>query len=153
MATDIAVGDKAPALTLPATGGETIHIPSKEGKRQVVFFYPKDNTPGCTTEAKSFSALKSAFLKNETEIIGISRDSLASHEKFIDKQGLEVVLASDEDGAACEAFGVWIEKNMYGRKFMGIERSTFVIEPDGTVSHVWRKVRVKDHAEDVLSKL
>ena len=153
MPTEIAVGEKAPALTLPATGDSTIHIPSNEGKRQVIFFYPRDNTPGCTTEAKAFSALKAEFERRDVEIIGISRDSLASHDKFVDKQGLNIRLASDEDGKATEAFGVWVEKNMYGRKFMGIERSTFVIEADGTVSHIWRKVKVKGHAEEVLGKL
>lgn len=153
MPTDINVGDKAPALSLPATGETTVHIPSKSGKRQVIFFYPKDNTPGCTTESKAFSALKPDFDAKETEIIGISRDSLASHEKFKEKQDLDITLASDEDGKACEAFGVWVEKNMYGRKFMGIERSTYVIEADGSVSHVWRKVKVKGHAEAVLAKL
>ncbi len=153
MTTDIKVGDKAPALTLPATGEATVEIPSKAGKRQVIFFYPKDNTPGCTTEAKAFSALKADFDAKDTEIIGISRDSLASHEKFIEKQELEVTLASDEDGKATEAFGVWVEKNMYGRKFMGIERSTYVVEADGQISHVWRKVKVKGHAEAVLDKL
>lgn len=153
MPTDINVGDKAPALSLAATGETTVHIPSKSGKRQVIFFYPKDNTPGCTTESKAFSALKPDFDAKETEIIGISRDSLASHEKFKEKQDLDITLASDEDGKACEAFGVWVEKNMYGRKFMGIERSTYVIEADGSVSHVWRKVKVKGHAEAVLAKL
>lgn len=151
MPKNVAVDDKAPTLTLPATGGGEVTIPSPEGRRQVIFFYPRDNTPGCTTEAKAFTELKQQFADKETEIIGISRDTLASHDKFIQKQELDVILASDKDGTACEAFGVWVEKSMYGRKFMGIERSTFVIESDGTVSHVWRKVKVKGHAEDVLS--
>ena len=119
----------------------------------IVFFYPKDNTPGCTTEAKAFTEMKAEFDAKGFDIVGVSRDTLASHEKFIEKQALAIPLASDEDGAACEAFGVWKEKNMYGRKFMGIERSTFAIGSDGMIIECWRKVRVKGHVEKVLSIL
>ena len=147
----IEAGSKAPKLKLPATDGQTVMIPSGSG--QVLFFYPKDNTPGCTNEAKDFSALKADFEKKGFEIVGISKDSLASHEKFIAKQELSVVLASDEDGDASAAFGVWVEKNMYGRKYMGIERSTFVIGADGKIANVWRKVKVKGHAAEVLASI
>lgn len=143
-------GTKAPALTLEATGGQTIEIPPSGGRGLVVFFYPKDNTPGCTTESKAFSELKDAFAKAGYDIVGISKDGLKSHENFIAKQGLTIPLASDPDGTACEAFGVWKEKAMYGRKFMGIERSTFLIGADGIIKAAWRKVRVKGHAEAVL---
>ncbi|WP_084419137.1 peroxiredoxin [Henriciella litoralis] len=152
MAAVVTAGDPAPTLKLPGSDGD-ISIPSQNGRGQVVFFYPKDNTPGCTTEAKAFSEHQEAFEKAGYDIVGISRDSLASHEKFIEKQGLTVPLASDEDGSACEAFGVWVEKSMYGRKFMGIERSTFLIGADGTIIETWRKVRVKGHVEAVLSLL
>ncbi|MEQ9316503.1 MAG: peroxiredoxin [Henriciella sp.] len=151
MTAALSIGDKAPTLELPATGDTQVRIPS--GKGQVIFFYPKDNTPGCTNEAKDFSALKGKFSKKGYDIIGISRDSLASHEKFIAKQNLTIALASDEDGKATESFGVWVEKNMYGKKYMGIERSTFVIAADGSIANVWRKVKVKGHAEDVLTSL
>ncbi|WP_370372299.1 peroxiredoxin [Henriciella pelagia] len=151
MTAALAVGDKAPELELAATGGSNVKIPS--GKGMVVFFYPKDSTPGCTNEAKDFSALKADFAAKGYDIVGISRDSLASHDKFIARQELTIQLASDEDGQACEAFGVWVEKNMYGRKYLGIERSTFVISPDGTIEAVWRKVKVKEHAKTVLTAL
>ncbi|MEM6533993.1 MAG: thioredoxin-dependent thiol peroxidase [Pseudomonadota bacterium] len=143
-------GDTAPAITLPATNDRQVNLSQPKGKGLVLFFYPKDSTKGCTTEAQDFSALKSAFEALNVEIIGISRDSLASHEKFIIKSDLTVALASDEDGAASEAFGVWVEKSMYGKTYMGIERSTFLIGSDGKVAELWRKVRVKGHAETVL---
>lgn len=130
-----------------------MQVPPKEGRGLIIFFYPRDNTPGCTTEAKDFTELKDAFATKGFDIVGISREDLASHEKFIEKQALGIPLAADDDGSACEAFGVWKEKNMYGRKFMGIERSTFAIGPDGMIIECWRKVRVKGHAEEVLSIL
>jgi peroxiredoxin Q/BCP len=152
MAAVLTAGDPAPTLKLTATTGDVI-IPSNNARGQVILFYPKDNTPGCTTEAKAFSEHQETFNQAGYDIIGISRDSLASHEKFIAKQGLTIPLASDEDGSACEAFGVWVEKSMYGRKFMGIERSTFLIGADGMIIETWRKVRVKGHVEAVLSLL
>ncbi|MEM5517604.1 peroxiredoxin [Henriciella sp. AS95] len=151
MTAALAEGGKAPKLELPATGESNLKVPTDGGL--VLFFYPKDNTPGCTNEAKDFSALKADFAEKGYEVVGISRDSLASHEKFIAKQELTIRLASDEDGAACEAFGVWVEKNMYGRKYMGIERSTFIISPDGVIRSVWRKVKVKEHAKTVLTTI
>tara|TARA_Y100001947_G_C10268133_1_gene273036 strand:- start:227 stop:685 length:459 start_codon:yes stop_codon:yes gene_type:complete len=152
MSSVISAGDAAPKVHLETTGGK-VSIPSDSGRGLILFFYPKDNTPGCTNEAKDFTALKDEFDKKGFDIIGISRDSLASHEKFIAKQELGFPLATDEDGSVCEAFGVWKEKNMYGRKFMGIERSTFAIGADGMIIESWRKVRVKGHAEQVLSVL
>ncbi len=144
-------GDTAPAITLPATDGVTVNLATPKGKGHVIFFYPKDNTTGCTTEAIAFTALQDQFTALGIAIIGVSKDSLASHDRFRSKQNLSIMLASDEDGAACEGFGVWVEKNMYGRKYMGIERSTFLVLADGTVSDVWRKVRVKNHADEVYT--
>ncbi|MEO0549432.1 MAG: peroxiredoxin [Pseudomonadota bacterium] len=143
-------GDKAPEVTLPATGDTEINLGRPAGKGHVVFFYPKDNTKGCTTEAIDFTSLKPKFAELGFDIIGVSKDSLKSHASFQTKQSLEVTLASDTEGTACEAFGVWVEKSMYGKTYMGIERSTFVVLADGTLHEVWRKVRVKGHAEAVF---
>ena len=121
------------------------------GAPLVVYFYPKDDTAGCTTEAKDFSALSDAFAKAGITVVGVSKDSAASHAKFTAKHGLAVRLASDVEGGACEAFGVWIEKAMYGRKYMGIERATFLFGADGTLAKAWHKVRVAGHAEAVLA--
>ena len=153
MTAAINTGDKCPSVTLDATGDSTIGIPPSNGRGLVLFFYPKDNTPGCTTESKAFSALLGDFQEKGYDVVGISRDSIASHRKFIEKQDLRIPLASDEDGSVCEAFGVWVEKKMYGKTFMGIERSTFLVDPEGIVTDVWRKVRVKGHAEAVLERL
>ena len=146
-------GDKVPQLSLPATDQQTVDLSSPSATGHVLFFYPKDNTSGCTTEAKAFTELRDRFEAAGYSIIGISRDSLASHDRLREKQGLSITLASDEDGKASEAFGVWVEKRMYGKTFMGIERSTFVIGKDGTVEALWRKVRVKGHAEAVLEEV
>jgi len=143
-------GGTAPAITLPAIVRETVNLAAPLGKAHVIFFYPKDNTKGCTTEAIAFSALKSEFDALGVEIIGISKDSLKSHNSFTTKRDLTVTLASDEDGVACEGFGVWVEKNLYGRKYMGIQRSTFLVLTDGTIAEAWHKVRVAGHAEMVL---
>lgn len=143
-------GDPAPQLTLPCMPGNEVTLGMGQ-RGQVIFFYPKDNTPGCTNEAKDFSAAKAEFEKAGYDVIGVSKDSLKKHSNFIEKQGLTVTLASDVDGDACEAFGVWVEKSMYGKKFMGIERSTFLISTDGNILEVWRKVKVKGHANEVLS--
>ena len=121
------------------------------GRPLVVYFYPKDDTAGCTTEAKDFSALADAFGAADVTVVGISKDTPASHAKFTAKHGLSVRLGSDVEGAACEAFGVWVEKAMYGRKYMGIERATFLFGADGTLAKAWRKVRVPGHAEAVLA--
>ena len=153
MTASIKPGDACPSLSLPATDAKSVSIPPTDDRGLVLFFYPRDNTSGCTTEAKDFTALKAAFDKKGYDILGVSRDGLSSHQKFIDKQELGIQLASDEDGQACEAFGVWVEKKMYGKTFMGIERSTFLISPDGKIEDVWRKVRVKGHAQAVLDKI
>jgi len=146
-------GDACPSLSLSMSDGTSMRIPPTNGRGLVLFFYPKDNTPGCTTESKAFSALLPEFEEKGYDVIGVSRDSLTSHKKFIEKQDLRILLASDEDGEACETFGVWVEKKMYGKVFMGIERATFMIDPAGIVSEVWRKVRVNGHAEAVLQRL
>ncbi|MEL6750535.1 MAG: peroxiredoxin [Pseudomonadota bacterium] len=142
------LGKPAPTLTLAATGGDAT-IPG-EGP-MVVYFYPKDDTPGCTKEAIGFTDAASEFQQLGVSIIGISPDTLAKHEKFRAKHELGIRLASDEDKAAAEAFGVWVEKSMYGKKYMGIDRSTFLIDGDGKVVEEWRKVKVRDHVQTVLT--
>lgn len=144
------VGEKAPEFNMPTDGGEEVSLDALKGTPFVLYFYPKDSTPGCTTEAKDFTASIKEFDKLGVKVIGVSRDSLKKHANFREKQALEVILASDEDGATCEAFGVWVEKNMYGRKYMGIERATFLIDDAGVIRNVWRKVKVKGHVEAVL---
>ncbi len=143
-------GDRVPETSLEAMDGEKINPADFRGNKLVLYFYPKDDTSGCTREAQDFSALADQFEKAGTWILGVSRDSAASHRKFVDKYDLKVRLASDPDGSTCEAFGTWVEKSMYGRKYMGIERATFLINRDGTIARVWRKVKVPNHAEQVL---
>ena len=145
----IDIGDKAPDFTLPASGDRTITL-SDASSPVVLFFYPRDDTPGCTKEAIAFTGMEDDFVALGVTIWGISADSVASHEKFATKHALKMPLLSDEDNATCEAYGVWKEKNMYGKKFMGIERATFLIAADGTLAQVWRKVKVPGHAETVL---
>lgn len=144
-------GDKAPNITLPLPDGSATSVADQAGKVLVLYFYPKDDTPGCTTEAQSFTALAADFAEAGAVVIGVSKDSAARHRNFIDKYGLKVQLASDDDGAICEAYGTWIEKTLYGRNYMGIDRATFLIAGDGTIARIWRKVKVKGHAEDVLA--
>lgn len=144
----IDIGDKAPEFSLPASGGQTLDL---DGSGPLVlFFYPRDDTPGCTKEAIAFTGLEAEFAAIGVKIWGISADSLASHDKFAAKHGLTMPLLSDEDSAVCTAYGVWKEKNMYGKTFMGIERATFLITADGQLAQVWRKVKVPGHAEIVL---
>ena len=133
-----------------ATGGKTIRLKDLRGKNVVIYFYPKDSTPGCTTEGRDFSALHARFKRAGTVIFGVSRDSLASHEKFKEKQGFKFDLISDPDEALCKKFDVIHEKSLYGRKFMGVVRSTFLIDADGKLRREWRKVKVAGHAEEVL---
>ncbi len=147
------VGDKAPDFDLPRDGGETVALSAYLGKRVVLFFYPRDDTPGCTNEAIGFTAALPDFQALDAEVLGISKDSVKSHGKFAEKHRLGVPLLSDEQGDTCERYGTWVEKNLYGRTHMGIERSTFVIGPDGVLTHVWRKVRVPGHVEAVLETL
>jgi peroxiredoxin Q/BCP len=131
--------------------GGKLSLKSLKGRKVVLYFYPRDDTPGCTTEACGFRDNLPDFSKIDAEIVGVSRDTVAKHDKFKAKYDLPFVLASDEDGAVCEAYGVWVEKNMYGKKNMGIQRSTFLIDEKGVIRNVWRKVKVKDHVEEVLA--
>ena len=149
----IAVGKKLPDFTLPATGGKQVKLSGLKGKYVVLYFYPKDDTPGCTLEGRDFNALHAKFVRKNAVILGVSRDNLKSHEKFCDKFGFRFDLLSDEDEKVCTLFGVVKEKNMYGRKVWGIERSTFLIDPAGLLAREWRKVQVKDHAAEVLAAL
>ncbi|MGB0907207.1 MAG: thioredoxin-dependent thiol peroxidase [Maricaulaceae bacterium] len=147
----LAIGDKAPDFSMPRDGGETISLIDFAGRYLVLYFYPKDDTPGCTTEAIEFSARKGDFKTLNALILGVSKDKVAKHDKFIAKHDLTIPLGSDEEGDMIERYGVWVEKNMYGKKYMGIERSTFLIGPDGNIAQIWRKVRVKGHVEAVLN--
>lgn len=144
-------GAPCPAFDLPTDGGGRISLKSLKGRPFVIYFYPKDDTSGCTKEAIGFSEAKDAFEALGCAVIGVSRDSLASHDKFKAKYGLGIALGADETGAVTEAFGVWVEKSMYGRKYMGIDRSTFLIGADGRVRRVWRKVKVPGHVAEVLA--
>ena len=151
MAKDLAVGDKAPAFDLPAGGSGRLKLSELKGKAVVLYFYPKDDTSGCTKEAIDFTAKKKEFDKLGAVVIGVSKDSVPSHEKFAKKHALKVALGADEDGKTCEAYGVWVEKSMYGRKYMGIERATFLLDGTGKLRQVWRKVKVPGHADEVLA--
>jgi peroxiredoxin Q/BCP len=141
----------APTVDLPRNGGGTLNLADLRPNKVVVFFYPKDNTPGCTKEAIGFTEAAEEFSKLGVELVGISKDSIKSHEKFIEKQNLNVILLSDEHGTVCEDFNVWTEKSMYGKTYMGIERSTFLIDGSGQVVQEWRKVKVPGHVEEVLA--
>jgi peroxiredoxin Q/BCP len=143
-------GIKAPPFSLPATDGRTVSLESLSGRKVVLYFYPKDDTSGCTLEAQNFQALRESFAAAGTEVIGISPDSLQSHDKFRAKYGLTFPLASDEETAMLDAYGVWVEKSMYGRKYMGVERTTVLIDREGTIARIWNKVKVPGHAEEVL---
>lgn len=143
-------GMSVPAVTLTDADGVDFALDVYQGKPLVVYFYPKADTPGCTNEAKDFTALADDFAAAGVPIVGISKDKPAKLKKFADKYGLRVILASDESGAACEAFGTWVEKSLYGRKYMGIERATFLVGADGAILRVWPKVKVKGHAAEVL---
>lgn len=148
---NLEIGAIAPDFTLPANGGGgDVSLSALSGKFVVLYFYPKDDTPGCTKEAIGFTHAKSEFDALGAVIVGVSKDSVAKHDKFIAKHELDVVLGSDESGAMIEDYGVWVEKNMYGKKYMGIERATYLIGPDGKILEIWRKVRVKDHVAAVL---
>jgi peroxiredoxin Q/BCP len=146
----ISEGDRAPALKAETSDGQTIDIASP-GKPLVLYFYPKDDTSGCTREAQDFTALAADFARAGATVVGVSRDPMKKHEKFIGKYDLKVPLASDEDGRISDAFGTWVQKSMYGRKYMGMERSTFLIGQDGKVLKAWRKVKVPGHADEVLA--
>ena len=142
-------GDKAPSMTVAASDGSKVHL-AAPGQPLVLYFYPKDDTSGCTREAQDFTELAADYAKAGVKVVGVSRDPMKKHEKFIDKYNLAVPLASDEDGSISDAFGTWVEKSMYGRKYMGMERATYLIGADGRVLKAWRKVKVPKHAEEVL---
>jgi len=142
-------GDKAPSIIVTATDGSSINLASP-GQPLVLYFYPKDDTSGCTREAQDFTALAGDYAKAGVKVAGVSRDPMKSHEKFIGKYDLKVPLVSDQDGRISDSFGTWVQKSMYGRKYMGMERSTFLIGADGRVVKAWRKVKVPGHAQEVL---
>ena len=142
-------GDKAPDITVAATNGKSVNLAAPGGPL-VLYFYPKDDTSGCTREAQDFTELAGDFAKAGVKVVGLSRDAMKKHDKFIAKYDLKVPLASDEDGAISDAFGTWVEKSMYGRKYMGMERATYLIGADGRVLRIWRKVKVPGHAAEVL---
>ena len=143
-------GQPAPDFTLPASGGDTVSLAGLRGRKVVLYFYPKDDTSGCTREALDFTGLAEAFTEAGATVLGVSRDPVGKHDRFIAKHGLGVTLLSDEAGDACQRYGTWVEKSMYGRKYMGIERATFLIDADGVVRREWRKVKVPGHAQEVL---
>ena len=145
-----AIGDIAPDFTLPRDGGAAITLSALRPGKVVLYFYPKDDTPGCTLEAQDFSARLADFQAAGATVIGISKDSVKAHDKFCKKHGLQIVLASDEAGSTCEDYGVWVEKSMYGKKYMGIERATFLIDGKGVLRGIWRKVKVPGHVAEVL---
>ena len=146
----VTVGERAPAFSLPCTDGGTVSLDRLKGKKAVLHFYPKDDTSGCTKEARDFQALKAEFAAADTAVVGISSDGMGSHDRFRAKYGLEFPLASDESRTVLEAFGVWVEKSMYGKTYMGTERTTVLLDRDGTVARVWPKVKVPGHAREVL---
>lgn len=147
---ELSIGQAAPDIELPRDGGDIVKLADFAGKAVVVYFYPRDDTPGCTKEAIGFTEKAAEFGAASAVVLGVSKDSIKKHEKFRDKHNLSVALLSDEDGDVCERYGVWVEKSMYGKTYMGIERSTFLIAPDGTLSHIWRKVKVPGHVDAVL---
>lgn len=144
------VGDMAPDFTLTTDGGGSISLKELKGKTVVLYFYPRDDTPGCTAEACAFRDSLPDFSKVKAQVVGISRDSVGSHDKFKRKFKLPFPLASDEDGKVTEAYGVWVEKSMYGKKYMGVERATFLIDGKGVIRDIWRKVKVEGHTDEVL---
>ena len=144
------IGENAPDFTLPSTSGEDVTLSSLKPKAVVLFFYPRDNTSGCTKEAIGFSELKEAFAAENVEVFGLSKDDMKNHHKFVEKQELTVELLTDADSDVCEAYDVWKEKKMYGKTYMGIERSTFLIDGAGKIAQVWRKVKVPGHVEEVM---
>ena len=152
MTIELKINDNIPNFTLPLSDDSLFNSEELKKKLHIIYFYPKDNTPGCTNEAKDFSSLKEGFDEIDAEIIGISKDSIKKHKNFIKKQGLKIKLASDEEGNVIESFGVWVEKKMYGRTYMGIERSTFIISSEKKILEIYKKVKVKNHANLVLER-
>ncbi|WP_322889278.1 MULTISPECIES: thioredoxin-dependent thiol peroxidase [unclassified Yoonia] len=146
-----AIGETAPAISLPRDGGETVNLSDFSGKKVVLYFYPKDDTPGCTTEAIGFTEHAGDFAAAGAVVLGVSKDSVKKHDKFVAKHDLKIALLSDENGDVCERYGTWVEKSMYGKTYMGIERATFLIGTDGKIAQVWPKVKVPGHVDEVLA--
>lgn len=151
--TQLTEGSKAPDITLPTDGGGTVRLSDYKGQKLLVYFYPKDDTSGCTKESCSLSENIKSFEKLDCAIIGISKDSVKSHDKFKAKYDLKFPLGSDQDSDVCERYGVWVEKSMYGRKYMGIERTTFLIDEQGKIQKIWNKVKVDGHTDEILEEL
>ena len=149
----ITIGDSAPQFTLSTNGGGQFSLVDAAGKYLILYFYPKDDTPGCTKEAVGFSEESAAFEAQNAMVVGVSRDTVKKQDKFISKYDLRIPLISDEEGSLCETFGTWVEKRMYGKTYMGIERATFLISPEGQLLQMWRKVKVPGHVEEVLAQL
>ena len=153
MTNELKINDKIPTFSLPLSNDTLFDSNDLKKKLYIIYFYPKDNTPGCTNEAKDFSSLVEEFRKINVEVIGVSKDSIKKHLNFIEKQDLKIILGSDESGEVVEKFGVWVEKKMYGRTYMGIERPTFIVSSDREVIAIIRKAKVKNHAQKVLEKV
>ena len=153
MTKTLKIGDKIPKFSLNLSNDTIINSKNLIGNTYVIYFYPKDNTPGCTNEAKDFSSLFKDFKNLNVEIIGISKDSIKTHQNFIEKHKLKIKLGSDQEGKVIEKFGVWVEKKMYGRIYMGVERSSFLISDKGKIENIWRKVKVKGHAKEVYERI
>ena len=147
---ELSVGQPAPSVSLPRDGGDTVNLSDFKGQKVILYFYPRDDTSGCTKQAIGFSELAEQFAAADAVVLGVSKDSVHKHEKFRDKHGLTVALLSDENGDVCERYGVWKEKSMYGKTYMGIERTTFLIDRDGNIAEIWRKVKVPGHVDAVL---
>ena len=147
---NLAIGDAAPAFSLPRDGGATVSLADYAGQNVVLYFYPRDDTSGCTKEALGFTEHRAAFAEQNTVILGVSKDTVAKHDKFVTKHDLHIPLLSDADSTTCEDYGVWVEKSMYGKTYLGIERATFLIDAEGRIAQIWRKVRVAGHVEAVL---
>jgi peroxiredoxin Q/BCP len=145
------IGETAPAISLPRDGGHIVNLSDFAGKKVVLYFYPKDDTPGCTKEAIGFTERAGDFAAAGAVVLGVSKDSVKKHDKFIAKHDLKIALLSDEEGDVCERYGVWVEKSMYGKTYMGIERATFLIGADGKIAQVWPKVKVPGHVDEVLA--
>ena len=153
MTNELKIDDTIPTFVLPLSDDTLLNSKELKKRLYIIYFYPKDNTPGCTNEAKDFSSFVEKFKKLDVDVIGVSKDSIKKHLNFIEKQSLKIKLASDETGEVIESFGVWVEKKMYGRSYMGIERSTFIVSRDGKILEVFRKVKVKNHAQLVLERV
>jgi peroxiredoxin Q/BCP len=153
MTNELKIDDTIPTFVLPLSDDTLLNSKELKKKLYIIYFYPKDNTPGCTNEAKDFSSFVEKFKKLDVDVIGVSKDSIKKHVNFIEKQSLKIKLASDETGEVIESFGVWVEKKMYGRSYMGIERSTFIVSRNGKILEVFRKVKVKNHAQLVIERV